>query len=1090
MKKVGILFLFLAVGLAGYSQFDTEFWFAVPYANPNADENHYRFVFTTSSQSSDITIQIPANSAFTPITFNIPANSSYIFNFSSPVDYYSFIISQNANTTLNTGIKITATNPVFCYYELYSTRTLFSNTDLYPLKGEKALGTHFLIPFQKYFNSHPTFYPLSKASFYVIATEDNTTVTINPTKNIEGHAANIPFTVNLNQGQVYYAKAVSSSAVDRPAGSEVVSNKNIAIVVDDDLMYLNGCADVGGDQIVPVAILGTKYMPVRGFLYSPYDIISILAVENNTQIQVNAGTVSATLQKGETYTYTMGSAEACLIETNKPAYVTQTTGFNNEIAYSILPPIAVNCRGSDAVSVTRSVDRDFYLMILTETAHIGTFSLNGNPNIITASDFQDVPGTFGAWKYAKKSILLNQVAVGGVAKITNSTGIFHLGVIQNGGTSCEFGYFSDYGQNHNIFDTVTICQGLFYDFYGDTLTEEGNYQKRIPTINGCDTLIVLKLNIIECCQTQTVTVRFKPDSTVGQDAYISTNQSGPCTVWQNENHGNHYDIMSIDWTYNAQGCSRGTTRSLLKFVELATIPVNAIITHAELKLYGVSASDNYGNSCFPNSPYSSYCPNTSFIQRVTSNWNEKTVTWNTQPTSTTVNQITIPQTTSQWNWNFTDSSANLLAMVQDWVKNPATNFGFMMRLETENYYRSLIFASSNHSDTALHPELIVTYELKQRRNDTTIFNDTICKENTYQKNGFSVSVSGTYTQNLQNRFGCDSIVILNLTVKRFDFFPIYDTTCPNTAYNKHGFNILASELQTAGNFEFRDTIPNPTGCDSVIVLKLNILAKNITTFNETICEGEIYSKNGFNHSVSGTYTQNLQNRFGCDSTVILTLYVAAKDTVSIFDTICEGETYSQNGFNASKSGTYTQNLHNRFGCDSLVELNLIVKQIPDIEIVAITDNFCNDDYLVLQLITNGDAFLWSTGSSENPITVTKSGIYTATAFLNGCEKKAFYTLEECPCLVYIPNAFTPNSDGLNEVFKPEISCFETLKSYKMHVYDRWGNIIFQSSDYAAGWNGRDNKGGDCAMGVYNCVIQYTDSKDKKFVKNISIRLVR
>jgi len=92
--------------------------------------------------------------------------------------------------------------------------------------------------------------------------------------------------------------------------------------------------------------------------------------------------------------------------------------------------------------------------------------------------------------------------------------------------------------------------------------------------------------------------------------------------------------------------------------------------------------------------------------------------------------------------------------------------------------------------------------------------------------------------------------------------------------------------------------------------------------------------------------------------------------------------------------------------------------------------------------------------------------------------------------VYIPNAFTPNSDGLNEVFKPEISCFETLKSYKMHVYDRWGNIIFQSSDYAAGWNGRDNKGGDCAMGVYSCVIQYTDSKDKKFVKNISIRLVR
>jgi hypothetical protein len=54
------------------------------------------------------------------------------------------------------------------------------------------------------------------------------------------------------------------------------------------------------------------------------------------------------------------------------------------------------------------------------------------------------------------------------------------------------------------------------------------------------------------------------------------------------------------------------------------------------------------------------------------------------------------------------------------------------------------------------------------------------------------------------------------------------------------------------------------GCDTVRILKLNVVSADTTTFSAFICEGETYFKNGFNESISGTYTQDLYNRYGCD----------------------------------------------------------------------------------------------------------------------------------------------------------------------------------------------------------------------------------
>lgn len=209
---------------------------------------------------------------------------------------------------------------------------------------------------------------------------------------------------------------------------------------------------------------------------------------------------------------------------------------------------------------------------------------------------------------------------------------------------------------------------------------------------------------------QTTTLVFKPNATVGKDTPIwkfddDCIGNGSTQTNADRNFGTEETLWMKDWTWNAIGCSGGTIRSLLCFTELSNIPSNAVIVSATLRLYGVTSDRN---TSYPGAP-ASYYENTVVVQQVTSPWNENTVTWNTQPSTTTANQFIIPQSTSQYNWNYSNSSSELVAMVQNMVSG--NNYGFMLRLQTEQHYRNMVFASSDHPDASLHPELEVTYKV-------------------------------------------------------------------------------------------------------------------------------------------------------------------------------------------------------------------------------------------------------------------------------------------------------------------------------------------------------------------------------------------
>ena len=194
---------------------------------------------------------------------------------------------------------------------------------------------------------------------------------------------------------------------------------------------------------------------------------------------------------------------------------------------------------------------------------------------------------------------------------------------------------------------------------------------------------------------------------------------------------------------------------------------------------------------------------------------------------------------------------------------------------------------------------------------------TICEGQTYTENGFNVSEAGVYTQNLTSVNGCDSIVTLTLNVNPIFNTELSATICEGSVYAENNFNVSEAGVYT-------QTLQTINGCDSIVTLTLNVNPIYNTELSATICEGQVYTENNFNVSEAGVYTQNLTSVNGCDSIVTLTVSVNPTFDTTINATINTGETYTEFGFNESESGTYVQNLQTEAGCDSTITLNLTV----------------------------------------------------------------------------------------------------------------------------------------------------------------------
>jgi len=467
-KKGPFLLLLLLLCFSGklLAQTDTEFWFVAPRVTDGhgwtADGGKKFYLrFATMSLPATITIEMPANPAFTPIEINLPANAAHTEDLT---DLHALIWHPMPNEIHGRGLHITSTTPITAYYEVGT----YYNPDIFSLKGRNALGKEFYVPFQNtYRNGNYTPQPFSTIS--IVATKDNTLVKIIPTKPVYSGDENFPYLpgdtiqVILNRGETFAVAPnriytggfprVGQRPQNRLAGSKVIASEPIAITTSDDSVDSapQECRDLVGDQLVPVNIIGTEYIAMRGRLnVGMQESVYILATENNTEIFLD-GSYIGVIQEGESYKQQLVN-QTHHIQTTYPAYVYHVAGFGCEMGGAVLPPVNF-CNGSSQISFTRSkegvnaggVIEKFFLNIMVRTGAQDGFILNGSTTLVPAAAFNPVPGTT-EWLAAEFDFT-NEISAGVASFIENTKDLFHLAIINGGENSgTMYGYFSDFNQ--------------------------------------------------------------------------------------------------------------------------------------------------------------------------------------------------------------------------------------------------------------------------------------------------------------------------------------------------------------------------------------------------------------------------------------------------------------------------------------------------------------------------------------------------------------------------------------------------------------------------------------------------------------------
>jgi len=548
MRRIIITLAMLLMAFNAFAQTDTTFWFVAPeVSNMHGDRPIYLNV-TTLDKAATVTISMPANSAFTTQTHSLAANTTKRIDLSTWINQIENNFVSNYDSSIpgknNKGIFIQSTENITSYYEVARN----NNCDLFSLKGKNALGSEFYVPFQnRFYNYNYADNPRSSAN--IVFTEDDTYITIDIPVGKRLYTGTTPLTGTVrlgpfNRGETFHATpqslATNSPRIGRLANEHLsglhvkahdVSGtilKNIAITQNDDSMKsLWGGWDVGGDQIVPLDIIGKEYIAIKGDLQrkgSTYqESVYVLATEDNTKVYTDGG-FRGTINRGETYMHQLVN-NVTDVSADKPIYVWQITGFGNEMGGAILPAVD-KCTGSQSVSFTRSVGQRFKLIVLVRTGSEKKFTSNRSAvaNKLNNYAFSTI-GSNPYWKAARIDFTTSEIPVGQTTVISNTDDIFHIGIINGdtgGGT--RYGYFSGFGDIPAInaapkIDGYALCAGdMILKVIGNPYTTYQWYRNNTKIVGAtADTYEVLepgRYKVTAMMQCAGVTTETFPSNTV------------------------------------------------------------------------------------------------------------------------------------------------------------------------------------------------------------------------------------------------------------------------------------------------------------------------------------------------------------------------------------------------------------------------------------------------------------------------------------------------------------------------------------------------------------------------------------------------
>lgn len=538
----------------------------------------------------------------------------------------------------------------------------------------------------------------------------------------------------------------------------------------------------------------------------------------------------------------------------------------------------------------------------------------------------------------------------------------------------------------------SICEGDSYRFNGRELKSSGTYYDTLQTINGCDSIIRLSLNV-------TPTYFYEETKTICEnDVY---NFHGKLV----NKPGIYYDSLTT-----SAGCD-----SIYKLV-LKTHPTyffeKTVTTCEDQPYYFAGKHLNKTGVYFDTLVSSNGCDSIHKLNLTVHPTYHKDISANIcRGESYMFNGRELKNSGVYYDTlqtiNGCDSIIRLRLNVnptylfestETICDNDIYDFRGRQLNKPGVYYDSLIATTGCDS----------IYKLVLKTNPTFFeeFSAIICADEYYDFAGKHLNKTGIYYDSLISKYGCDSVYKLNLTV-----YPTYRKDIAANICRGESYMFNGRELKNSG--VYYDTLKTINGCDSIFRLALNVNPTYIFEDTITICDNEVYHFRGRQLNRPGIYCDSLIATTGCDSIYKLVLKTNPTFFKETFATICKNEYYNFRGRLLYESGVYYDSLLSVHGCDSVYKLNLTVHP-----------TYLNS---ISETICRGESFYF--GGKELKMT----GIYYDTlTTINGCDSVIRLALNVRPTYLFEENVSICKNDTYN--FRGQI--LDKAGTY----YDRYETI--------------------------------------------------
>ncbi len=284
------------------------------------------------------------------------------------------------------------------------------------------------------------------------------------------------------------------------------------------------------------------------------------------------------------------------------------------------------------------------------------------------------------------------------------------------------------------------------------------------------------------------------------------------------------------------------------------------------------------------------------------------------------------------------------------------------------------------------------------------------------------------------------------SIDLFTSLPYYSYQWLQGGANINGKTNNSYTATSGGKYEV--IVSDNNGCknsDSINVSQYPIISINLGK-DTTICPGAEVILNPHNDTVSYSWSDNSNN-----SNLLV-----------------------------NKPGKYSITVTDKHGCQNSDLINVSQYPVPYLSLGKDTD-ICNGCNLMLNAGNSFKSYEWQDGSITPAYDVIVSGKYwVKVSDQYGCKySDTIIVKETCDGEMFIPNSFSPNGDNTNDIFKVVAS--PCIKNFEMDIYDRWGNLLYETNDFNNGWDGK-YRNSYVSEGVYVYIIIYYN------VENASLKL--